>query len=71
MLADLTKRHTGFVYLAHLLPGDRAQAMKQLAATRTTVVSAAPACRVMRTLAQTVSGIVSVGLKAVEFVNET
>ncbi len=30
VLADLTKRHTGFVYLAHLLPGDRAQAIQNM-----------------------------------------
>jgi cell division protein FtsI/penicillin-binding protein 2 len=28
--ASLTKPHTGFVYLAHLLPGDQAQAITQL-----------------------------------------
>jgi cell division protein FtsI/penicillin-binding protein 2 len=30
VLAKLTKPHTGFVYLAHLLPADRAQAIVQL-----------------------------------------
>jgi cell division protein FtsI (penicillin-binding protein 3) len=30
LLAALTKRHTGFVYLAHLVPGDRASAISKL-----------------------------------------
>jgi cell division protein FtsI (penicillin-binding protein 3) len=30
LLALLTKRHTGFVYLAHLVPGDRAAAVSKL-----------------------------------------
>jgi cell division protein FtsI (penicillin-binding protein 3) len=30
VLGLLTKRHTGFVYLAHLLPGDRAAAIQKL-----------------------------------------
>jgi cell division protein FtsI (penicillin-binding protein 3) len=30
VLARVTKRHTGFVYLAHLLPGDRATAIQKL-----------------------------------------
>jgi cell division protein FtsI/penicillin-binding protein 2 len=30
VLGDLTRRHTGFVYLVHLLPGDRAAAIQNL-----------------------------------------